>query len=476
MTMRRLRNVQTGPLGERIIRIADTIRTRAGLSEKDIYVTSAMDGDHGPRPDGSHHYGLSGADGSPSAAIDFGGYDDSEDNTKDQRDMQAFARQWQKDIGSITLELIHSTPFSDDTGFYIKEGRRFAYDAGTRDSHVNHVHAAMSRRQIEAAERKLGSAPAAKRVQPPAEKAAAAKPGTLLYGWDASDFDWDRGARPSHVAAAAREGIRFFTHKVTDGTGTVHNHAGQMLNAAKAAGIPFLGAYIVPRTPGNNGHGSISAQVTFAIRETTRQFPAWKTFPGWFWQVDLEHWEYDQVAPAHGVEMGRLLRQRTGKGVVLYAPRWSYGDTLTGDDPLWASNYRDDPAVGFKSAFTKGGGVRHAGWHAYSGRTPRILQFGSRCVIGGQHTCDGNAFKGSEDDFARMIGAPVSASLEGYEQMIFGKIKGKKAIVKALDNNTYVPMESWTACKKVLDAGAAKLVEFDSLEQLQSVLGSRAEA
>src|SRR5688500_14027533 len=124
-----------------------------------------------------------------------------------------------------------------------------------------------------------------------------------LFGWDASDYDWGRGARPFHVAAAAREGIQFFTHKITESTGTVHRHAGEMVRAATAASIPVVGFYIVPRTPGP----SIAAQVDFAIRHADAQMPEWRTLHGFFWQVDTEKWSYDAVNPAHGAEMCRLL-------------------------------------------------------------------------------------------------------------------------------------------------------------------------
>jgi hypothetical protein len=43
-----------------------------------------------------------------------------------------------------------------------------------------------------------------------------------IFGWDASDFDWPRG--PMNLNAAASDGITFFTHKATEGTGTVHAH------------------------------------------------------------------------------------------------------------------------------------------------------------------------------------------------------------------------------------------------------------
>jgi hypothetical protein len=172
-----------------------------------------------------------------------------------------------------------------------------------------------------------------------------------------------------------------------------------MVAAAVAAGIPLVGLYIVPRTPGP----SIEAQVNFAIAEADRQFPQWRTLPGYFWQVDLEHWSYDKVAPQHGVTMAALLRAKTGKPTILYAPRWAYGNTIGGSDLLWASSYGSNPDLPFREAYERAGGNSHPGWAAYSGRVPTILQYGARTTIGGQGICDANAFRGTVAELAALV-------------------------------------------------------------------------
>lgn len=66
--------------------------------------------------------------------------------TQGQRLMQAQARFWLRH-SSYLLELIHTSPFSDDNGFYVKNGRVVSgsyYGAATVAAHVNHVHVAMS--------------------------------------------------------------------------------------------------------------------------------------------------------------------------------------------------------------------------------------------------------------------------------------------------------------------------------------------
>jgi hypothetical protein len=124
-------NVEVGPLGERMINFLD----RYPKADK-IYVTSAMDGDHGTS---SHHYGL-WYKGSRTAAIDIGA-----NSAKKMRDV---ARWLYDNFAALTVELIHTTPFSDDDGFYVKNQVRYPggaiYGKATMKAHRNHVHWAMS--------------------------------------------------------------------------------------------------------------------------------------------------------------------------------------------------------------------------------------------------------------------------------------------------------------------------------------------
>lgn len=124
-------SVTAGPLGQRMIRFLD----RYPKADK-IYVTSAMDGDHGSV---SHHYGL-WYNGSRTAAIDIGA-----NSAKKMRDI---ARWLYDNFADLTVELIHTTPFPDDDGFYVKNQVRYPggaiYGKATRKAHRDHVHWATS--------------------------------------------------------------------------------------------------------------------------------------------------------------------------------------------------------------------------------------------------------------------------------------------------------------------------------------------
>lgn len=142
-------NVELNPAGKLIVELASYFP-----KAHQIYVTSGMDGDHGARPDGSYHYGHLKYHGSPAAAVDFGAYDIA-GTAKGDRRMRDLAR-WFEEVmpgAAHIVELIHSTPFADDNGFYVRNSQRCAdcYDTDTKRAHLNHVHLAMSRAQLMAA-------------------------------------------------------------------------------------------------------------------------------------------------------------------------------------------------------------------------------------------------------------------------------------------------------------------------------------
>jgi hypothetical protein len=204
-----------------------------------------------------------------------------------------------------------------------------------------------------------------------------------LFGWDASDFDWSRG--PMDLAAAKRDGISVFTHKATEGTSTKHKHYGEAMNRARAAGIPYLGAYLVART------GNAAAEVDYFLSYVNAQTPWWSSFPGWFWQIDLELWPYDRVSAGTGESVADELARRTGKPTIIYASRGQYGNGLAGTDhQLWNAAYGSNPAKHYREAYPGDSG---SGWTGYSGRTPLLWQYGSKTTIGRQPTCDANAVR-----------------------------------------------------------------------------------
>ena len=226
-----------------------------------------------------------------------------------------------------------------------------------------------------------------------------------LFGYDASDYDVDRGLTIRRVREARAAGIDFMTYKGTEQSrdGTFHSqYYGVMLTAARDAGIPFLGMYTVV-------HSGVSTetQATTAIDYADRHTPWWRDYDRFFWQIDLERWPTDDVPPSVGVDFGREMERRTGKVAVMYASRGEYGSSYLGDFPRWNADYPFTEAEDFRTAYERAGGDRGPGWVEYGTprRLSRIWQYTDSARIGSQRTCDADAFRGTLDDFAAMIGA-----------------------------------------------------------------------
>lgn len=231
-----------------------------------------------------------------------------------------------------------------------------------------------------------------------------------IFAWDLSDYDYDRGTRPSHVAAAAGEGIRIVTHKATEhSTGGVfkHEHMGEMLTAARDAGVPFIGPYVVVRSGIDP-----AVQAATAIAFIREQTPWWFTFAGRMIQVDLEKWPYDNVAASIGEAVAVELERQAGVPVraLMYASRGQYADSLPGTRPLWNANYNYSGASRpFRQQWADVEAHGAPGFVTYSGRMPIMVQFASDAVIGGGSPGDISVFRGTEAEFAAIIGATPPA-------------------------------------------------------------------
>jgi hypothetical protein len=232
------------------------------------------------------------------------------------------------------------------------------------------------------------------------------------FGWDASHYDGN--LTTGNLQGALVEGISFFTHKVAEGIGdTEGTHDDTALQAARNAGIPFVGAYFVPRTLDSK------AQVDRWWDLLNVSEPWWRDGLS-FSQIDLERWSYDNVSAAKGIDCAKRWRDKTGKPVLLYASHGQYGDELRGwDGPLWNAHYVSRSAGQFRAMYpgdnwqpTFGPGIV-GGWAPYSGKAPSILQYTSDATIAGLTTCDANAFRGSVTDFAAMLGSQYTPPTQG---------------------------------------------------------------
>lgn len=258
-----------------------------------------------------------------------------------------------------------------------------------------------------------------------------------LFLWDASDYDWSRGPMDLHAAKA--DGIVGFTHKATEATWIKHVHTGEALSRALDAGMEFIGAYHVVRST------SPAEQVDYFLTYLDQVAPWWRAFPGFFLQVDLEVWSYDQVTAATGMAFAAALVDAQPKKVITYASRGQYGGSLAGiATPLWNAAYGTNPVAHYPDAYRGDGS---ANWSPYSGQEPVFWQYGSQLTIGTQPGADCSAFRGSLDDLRALMGVDDMTPEQArqlantanltYEALVLGHDTMSAAIVMGDGSNTF---------------------------------------
>lgn len=247
-----------------------------------------------------------------------------------------------------------------------------------------------------------------------------------IFGWDMSHFD-----APS-IGDALSEGITFITHKA--GGDANDAELGAWWSGVK--GLPpgrvLLGAYWV-LYPGNP-----SGRADAFISRLDSQCPGWRDRP-FILQADCEKWNGDASTVPSKSEIqafcNRLKARMPKLRPIAYAPEWVYGNSLDGlGYPLWASRYVNGTG-GFKSLYP---GDSSSKWQPYSNQTPAILQYTSSATIGGQTTCDANAFRGTLAQLTALVApgwtedmALTDDDLDKIEGKILGLLRsadGKRAV------------------------------------------------
>lgn len=255
------------------------------------------------------------------------------------------------------------------------------------------------------------------------------------FGWDASSWD---------DPPTSRDGIDFYTHKITDGD---HYYADPEYAAAMAAGrglgYPVMGAYHVL-----HGQRSLTSQAAWWISEVTRQTPWWRELPAFIWQVDAEPFGYNTTPTIDEINsFGDAvchLAQIPASAFVAYAPAWVYGSKLTGlRYRQWASSYGSNPTGGYRQIYP---GDTAVVWRT-GPIEPLILQYGSRATIAGQTTSDANAYRGTIQQLIAALGGRSEADMAAvvvFDSSVPGVppgLAGRKVITDGLHARV-VPLSS----------------------------------
>lgn len=213
-----------------------------------------------------------------------------------------------------------------------------------------------------------------------------------IFGWDMSHFD------SPGIGSAVSEGISFITHKA--GGDKADSEIGAWWAGVRGLdpGRVLLGAYWVLYP------GSPTVRADAFIARLDDQCPGWRDRP-FILQVDCEKWNGDSgtVPPRSDIKMfcDRLVQRMPKLRPIVYGPEWVYGDKLAGlGYPLWASSYVSGAISTFRGMYP--GDDSHR-WGAYSGQVPAILQYTSSATIGGQSTCDANAYRGTLAELTALV-------------------------------------------------------------------------
>jgi hypothetical protein len=384
VTVRVLAGVQLNDVGRLI---ADIVGLAPNAGE--LYITSGMDGDHGPV---SHHYGTLTYQGSPTAADDVGGGGFTAAGSLHMRD---FARWVYETFPGDVVELIHTTPYADDQGFYIRHGVKKPngtgwLDPATMAAHRNHAHLAMSLAGALAVKARLVS--------------TLPKGGTVTNALfiDVSYHDWDRRGAAIDWAAVAAAGMgRVMCARASYGDLAVFSPPSprfvEYMAGAKAAGFDCRGAY---HNLIRGDQASVNRQVDLLRSSMDHTGAEWA-------MADVE--AYPELVSRGLVPDWATIRRfhdrwyatSDGRVMAWYIARWFWegrigSPSLVGlRGPLFNAHYAGGDGTP-RAIYAAAKGDQADGWGSYGGRIPDVLQFTSVSnVPGASSNTDCNAYRGS---------------------------------------------------------------------------------
>lgn len=165
----------------------------------------------------------------------------------------------------------------------------------------------------------------------------------------------------------------------------------------------LLGAYWV-LTP-----GSPKDKAAAFLARLDSQCPGWRQRDAFILQLDAEEWNSDPSTKPSLADCNTFCSYlaAAGKWVpVGYLPKWVYGSVAGFGYPVWASSYVAGSG-GFKSLYP---GDSSSRWASY-GKPVTILQYTSSATIGGQTTCDANAYRGTLSQLKDLVTPGWSADM-----------------------------------------------------------------
>lgn len=207
------------------------------------------------------------------------------------------------------------------------------------------------------------------------------------------------------LAQCHREGIDFVVLKATEGSTFVDSEFAANLAEARAAGL-LVAAYHYQRP------ATVAEQIANILHTVPRDVPV---------ILDVESGSGD-------IALTRMLvtaLQVYGYHVPLtYLPRWYWqqigSPSLAGLPPLWSSRY-PDTVVG--SLADEWADVPAHYWTGYGGLNVAVLQFTSSVRIAGHQPIDANAYRGTREQLAVLLGVATPKE-EHVKNLILARERG----------------------------------------------------
>lgn len=232
---------------------------------------------------------------------------------------------------------------------------------------------------------------------------------SVTFGLDCSHYQ----GTSIDFAQCRREGVEFVFLKSTEGSSFVDSAFATNLGKARGAGL-LVAAYHYVR-----GNASAAAQVANVVRVVPRDVPV---IP-------------DVEANSGGIALVREFVDRlraAGYHVPLtYLPRWYWqqigSPSLVGLPSLWSSRYPDNVVGSLADEYAD---VPVSSWAGYGGLGVTVLQFTSSARCAGHQPLDGNAYIGTREQLAAVLGQPQQQKEDDdpMRSLILAKEAGGNAI------------------------------------------------
>lgn len=223
-----------------------------------------------------------------------------------------------------------------------------------------------------------------------------------LWIWDMSHFD-DPG-----IGNALSQGVNVIAHKAGGDKNDGELAAWWSAVKGKRSDNFMPGFYWVqyPNTP--------VARADAFIDRLDAVCSGWRDGPAYLF-ADCEKWNNDASTVPSIAEVNAFCARLVAKLPKLrpmgYLPEWVYGDKVKDFKyPIIQSDYGTNPLGDFKANYP---GDNSSRWNIGGGKQATVLQYGSRCRVGGQ-VGDMNAFRGTMADFKKLVAPGWTVAQKNY--------------------------------------------------------------